>query len=249
VIDYSNTSDGYVMINYTASTTKKLKVKITGPSSVDYTYNLTAGQLTTFPLSDGNGSYTIKVYENTTGNKYATVLSLSTSVVLNDEFAPFLRPNQYVNYTASSKAVAKAKELTANAPTALDKVGVIYDYVVKNYTYDKEKAATVQSGYLPDLDKVMAAKKGICFDYAALMTAMLRSQNVPCKLVVGYAGTAYHAWINVWSENTGWVEGVVYFDGTAWQRMDPTFASSGKQSASIMQYIGDGKNYTEKYLY
>ena len=249
VIDYSNTSDGYVMINFTASTTKRLKVKITGPSSVDYTYNLTAGKMTTFPLSDGNGSYTIKVYENTTGNKYAAVLSLSTSVVLNDEFAPFLRPNQYVNYTASTKAVAKATELCANAPTALDKVGVIYDYVVKNYTYDKEKAATVQSGYLPDLDKVMAAKKGICFDYAALMTAMLRSQNVPCKLVVGYAGTAYHAWINVWSENTGWVEGVVYFDGTAWQRMDPTFASSGKQSASIMKYIGDGKNYTEKYLY
>ncbi len=248
-IDYSNTSDGYIMVNFTAATTKRLKVKITGPSSVDYTYNLTAGEWTTFPLSDGNGKYTIKVYENTTGNKYAVALTFTTNVTLANEFAPFLHSNQYVNYTASSKAVAKAKELCAKAPTALDKVGVIYDYVVKNYTYDKEKAATVQSGYLPNLDKVMAAKKGICFDYAALMTAMLRSQNVPCKLVVGYAGTAYHAWINVWSENTGWVEGVVYFDGTAWQRMDPTFASSGKQSASIMKYIGDGKNYTEKYLY
>jgi len=248
-IDYSNTSDGYVMINFTAATTKRLKVKVTGPSTVDYTYNLPAGQWTTFPLSDGNGNYTIKVYENTTGNKYAAVLTLSTNVVLGDEFAPFLRPNQYVNYSASSAAVSKAKELTANCTNAIDKVGVIYDYVVKNFSYDKQKAATVQSGYLPDLDQVMAAKKGICFDYASLMTAMLRSQNVPCKLVVGYAGTAYHAWINVWSEETGWVEGVIYFNGTAWQRMDPTFASSGKQSASIMKYIGDGSNYTEKYLY
>jgi hypothetical protein len=31
--------------------------------------------------------------------------------------------------------------------------------------------------------------------------------------------------------------------------MDPTFASSGNQSESIMKYIGDGSNYTVKYLY
>ena len=67
--------------------------------------------------------------------------------------------------------------------------------------------------------------------------------------MVGYAGTAYHAWISVWSDESGWVEGVIYFDGTTWQRMDPTFASSANQSASIMQYIGDGTNYTVKYLY
>jgi transglutaminase/protease-like cytokinesis protein 3 len=121
--------------------------------------------------------------------------------------------------------------------------------VVKTLTYDSKLAATVKSGYLPDLDQVLDKKTGICFDYAALMTGMLRSQGVPCKLVVGYAGTAYHAWISVWSENTGWVDGVIFFDGTSWQRMDPTFASPGNSSASIMAYIGDGKNYTAKYFY
>ncbi len=131
----------------------------------------------------------------------------------------------------------------------LQKVEKIYDYVVANLTYDKAKASSVQSGYLPVLDSVLASKKGICFDYAALMTGMLRSQGVPCKLVVGYAGTVYHAWINVWTEETGWIDGVIYFDGTAWQRMDPTFASSGGGSDAIMQYIGDGKNYTQKYVY
>ena len=125
----------------------------------------------------------------------------------------------------------------------------VYNFVVGNLTYDKEKAATVQSGYLPVLDTVLAEKKGICFDYAALMAGMLRSQGVPCKLVVGYAGTAYHAWISVWSEATGWVDGAIFFDGTTWQRMDPTFASTGRQSQAIMQYIGDGTNYTVKYLY
>ena len=67
--------------------------------------------------------------------------------------------------------------------------------------------------------------------------------------MVGYAGTAYHAWISVWSEETGWVDGTIYFDGISWQRMDPTFASSGKQSVAIKKYIGDNANYTVKYTY
>lgn len=62
---------------------------------------------------------------------------------------------------------------------------------MKTLTYDKKKAQTVQSGYLPNVDQVLASKTGICFDYAALMTAMLRSQGIPTKLVVGYTGNVY----------------------------------------------------------
>ena len=247
-IDYSNTKDGYVMVRYTESTTQRLKVKVTGPTTA-YTYNLNPGQWTVFPLSDGNGKYQVTVYQNVTGTKYSNVLTQSVDVELTDEFAPFLRPNQYVDYSASSQTVAKAEELTKGITDPLEKVSVIYDYVVKNLSYDYEKAATVKSGYLPVLDTVLSEKKGICFDYAALMTGMVRSQGIPCKLVVGYAGTAYHAWISIWSEESGWVDGVIFFDGTSWQRMDPTFASSANQSASIMAYIGDGSNYTTKYLY
>ena len=51
----------------------------------------------TFPLSDGNGSYQVIVYENISGSKYSTVLSASFTASMTDEFAPFLRPNQYVD--------------------------------------------------------------------------------------------------------------------------------------------------------
>ncbi|MDO4530824.1 MAG: transglutaminase-like domain-containing protein, partial [Bacillota bacterium] len=188
-------------------------------------------------------------YENTSGNKYAVVVSASFKVMLKNEFVPYLAPNQYVDYAAAPKAVAKGKEITAGISDPLQKVAKVYDYVVKNLTYDKQKAATVQSGYLPVIDQVLAAKKGICFDYAALMTGMLRSQGIPCKLVVGYAGTAYHAWISVWTKETGWIDNAIYFDGNTWHRMDPTFASSAKENDTVMQYIGDGKNYTAKYNY
>jgi len=176
-------------------------------------------------------------------------LAAQQDVTLKDEFAPFLRPNQYVDFSASSLAVAKAIELTQGLTDPLEKVEVIYNYVVTNLTYDKDKAATVTSCYLPVLDEILTQGKGICFDYAALMTGMLRSIGIPCKMVFGYAGSAYHAWISVWTEDEGWVQGVIFFDGTAWQRLDPTFASSAGRSDDIMEFIGDGSNYREKYFY
>lgn len=250
VIDYSNTGDGYVMAKFTAASDKKIKAQVKGPTTT-YTYTLAASadNWTTFPLSDGNGDYTVTVYENTSGTKYAAVASVSFTASMADEFAPFLRPNQYVDYTDAPNTIAKAAALTKGLTDPLAKVKAVYNFVVSNLTYDKQKASTVKSGYLPVLDTVLAQKKGICFDYASLMTAMLRSQGVPCKLVVGYAGSAYHAWISVWSEKDGWVNAAIYFDGSAWQRMDPTFASTGKQSSTIMKYIGDGSHYIEKYIY
>lgn len=247
-IDYSNVADGYVMVRYGASNSKRMKVQVTGPTTT-YTYDLPASVWTTFPLSDGNGSYKVTALQNTQGSKYATLASVSFKVQLKDEFAPFIRPNQYVDYLHADKTVKKAAELTGKISDPLEKVAKIYDYVVTNFTYDTKKAASVKSGYLPVLDDVLAAKTGICFDYASLMAGMLRSQGVPCKLVVGYAGEAYHAWINVWTEETGWIDGVIFFNGSEWQRMDPTFASSGKSSEAIMKYIGDGSHYTTKYLY
>ena len=96
VIDYSNTKDGYVMVQFTAATTKRLKVQVAGPTTAKspYTYDLPAGAWTTLPLSDGDGSYKVTVFENTTDKKYAVVVSASFSVTLSDEFAPYLRPNQ-----------------------------------------------------------------------------------------------------------------------------------------------------------
>jgi len=247
IIDYSNAASGYVMVHYKVQTDSRLKVLIKGTSTT-YAYNLPADEWTTFPLSDGNGHYRMGVYINVRDTKYAAVLSTEFDVELTDEFAPFRRPNQYVNYVDAPNTVRLGAELTAGIEHPLDKVAAVYDYVVHNLEYDYEKAETVKSGYLPELDAVLELKKGICFDYAALMTAMLRSQEVPCKLVVGYAGDIYHAWISVWTEEDGWIDGAIFFDGHQWKRMDPTFASSGEEDPEIMDFILNGE-YRAKYLY
>ena len=245
-IDYSNTDDGYVMVRYTADTNKRLKVRVKGPETT-YTYNLTPKEWAAFPLSDENGTYQITVYRNVEGSSYASVLSLKITVTMEDEFAPFLRSNQYVNFDNAPKTVSKAASLTKGMTDPLKKVEAIYNFVVNGMKYDKELAANVSSGYLPKLDSVLSKMSGICFDYAALMTGMLRSQGVPTKLVIGYAGDVYHAWISVYSKSTGWVTGAIYFDGAKWKRMDPTFAANGGEG--MEEYIGNGSNYSAKYYY
>lgn len=246
-VDYSHTEDGYVMVRFTGETEKRLKVLLKGPKTT-YNYNLPKGEWTVFPLSDGNGKYQVGIYKNVSGKQYATVMMAEFAAELADEFAPFLRPNQYVNYSEATKAVAKGLEITEGREHPLEKVEAVYDYVVATLAYDYEKASSVKSGYLPVLDDVLESKKGICFDYAALMTAMLRSQEVPCKLVVGYAGSTYHSWISVWTEESGWVDGAIFFDGHQWKRMDPTFASSSGGDEEILDFIQNGK-YKVKYLY
>jgi len=249
LLEASNASQGYVMVKYTG-TNPKIKVQVTKGTGTTYTYNLNArNAYEVFPLTDGDGTYGIKVFENISGTKYAQAFSKSIEVKLANQFLPFLYPNQYVNFNAESKTAVKGLEVTKGTTDELKKVEKVYNYVVNNFTYDKEKAATVKSGYLPDVDQILALKKGICFDYASVMATMLRSQNIPCKLVIGYTGEAYHAWINVYSAKTGWVDGMIFFDGNKWQLMDPTFASSSKKSSSVMKYIGTGSNYTSKYTY
>ena len=249
-VDASNLSEGYVMVRYTGGKQVKIKVLITGENGVTYTYNLNnTGVAETFPLTEGNGRYSIKVYENTTGTKYALAFSTQVDLTLRNVFLPYLYPNQYVNYTADCNTVKKAAELTAGKTSDLDKVSAIYYFVTDNFTYDYDLAKTVQSGYLPNVDQALSTKKGICFDYAAVMASMLRSQNIPCKLMVGYAGTIYHAWIDVYIEGVGWVDKVIYFDGKSWTMMDPTFVSTGKHSSSILSYVTNEANYQQKFAY
>ena len=247
IIDYSHTEDGYVMVRFLSATDRRLKVLVKGPTTT-YNYNLVPKQWTVFPLSDGNGDYQIGIYKNIEGSRYSTVMTATFQVQLVDEFAPFLRPNQYVDYSIGSKTVATGFDITENIEDPLMKVAAVYNYVVSHLEYDIQKAQTVQSGYLPVLDQVLEEGKGICFDYAAVMTARLRSQQIPCKLVVGYAGTVYHAWISVWTEESGWIDGAIFFDGHVWHRMDPTFASSSGSDAQILEFIQNG-NYSAKFLY
>lgn len=244
-IDVSNRGEGYITVRYDGDN-DKVKLQITCGEGETYTYNLQKDVPEVFPLTAGDGQYRIGVYENISGTKYSQVFSGEQAVALDSEFGPFLYPNQYVDFDEDSQAVAKGAQLAEGAADELEVVGRIYDFVVGEIRYDYDKADNPTSNYLPDIDETLQSRMGICFDYAALMTAMLRTQRIPTKLVIGYVGELYHAWISVYIEGQGWINNIIYFDGEKWTRMDPTMASTG---GGAQEYVGDGKSYHELYYY
>ena len=244
VIDYSNSSEGYIMVKYTGDNSK-VKLQITGPDGITYTYDLHGGY-EVFPLTAESGGYSVGIYENISGTQYSTALTFNFNADINNEFGPYLYPNQYVNFDASSLPVSKGQELAKGCSTDVEVVESVYNYIIDNFTYDYDKAATVQSGYIPVVDDVFNSNTGICFDYAAVMATMLRSQGIPTRLEVGYMGEDYHAWISTYIENVGWVNGIIEFDGEDWKLMDPTFASTSKSPES---FTTDDSKYITKYVY
>jgi len=139
--------------------------------------------------------------------------------------------------------------------TELEKVEAIYKFVIESLEYDTKKATEVQPGYLPSVDTVVDSKKGICFDYAAVLAAMLRSQGIPAKLVMGYVkhpdspDPVYHAWNEFYlKDKGGWFKiNEMKFDGKKFERVDPTFDSSSKSSKAVVKFIGDGQNYKKSF--
>lgn len=247
-IDASHISEGYIMVKYTGGKSK-VKLQIAGPDQANYTYLLSknAGYMA-FPLNAGNGSYSLSILENVSGDSYAVALEQTISAKIKDRFLPFLYPNQYVWFTAKSNAVKKGQKLAENTWTDLEVVQNVYNYVVKHVAYDNAKAENVSYGYIPNVDETLKTGKGICFDYAALMTSMLRSQRIPTKLEIGYAGETYHAWISTYVDDKGWVDDIIKFDGKDWQLMDPTLAASNDKE-SVKKYVNDKNHYVVKFNY
>ena len=245
LVDLSGASQGYFAVKVSSDTRIKLVVE---KDSEKYIYDVVLDKVQIFPLQLGNGSYKISVMKNIVDNKYSELYTTWAEVSLDDEFGPFLRPSQYADFDADSKCVAKAAELAGQAADANGFITNVYDFVCKKVTYDKEKAATVQPGYLPVPDETMETGKGICFDYASLAAAMLRSQGIPTKIIFGYVGDGedlYHAWNMYYTEKAGWVAVEFEVSEDEWNRLDLTFSANGEDS----QFIGDGSNYLDVYQY
>lgn len=245
IVDYSHAEEGYLMV-YHGGGDGKFQLEM--PDSTTYTYSLPADTWQTFPLAGGDGSYNCKVFRLVKGSQYALDLSCDIEAAISHEFGPWLYPNQFVNFNETTAAVAKGEELASGTHSDLEVISNVYNYLIENISYDEAKAQSVEDGYIPDVDAILSSGAGICFDYASVMATMLRSQNIPTRLEVGYAGSAYHAWISTHIDGAGWVNGIIEFDGADWELMDPTFAASSTEK-ELKKFIGDGSNYQTKYLY
>jgi transglutaminase-like putative cysteine protease len=201
-----------------------------------YTYNLNSSN-EELPLQMGNGEYTVGIYKKSDGNKYKLLTSSKVHIDSNKN-AVFLASVQNVHWTSNSKAAILAKELTKNTKTDREKVEIIYDYIIDNVSYDYEKANNVSSKYLPSTSLTLSSEKGICYDYASLFAVMLRSINIPTKLIHGDSNftSAYHAWNEVLVENE-------------WIVVDTTVDASLKSEGLKVSFEKQSSDYNAKMVF
>ena len=235
--DVSRLEDGVIRVRYTGEGETRVKLQLTKKDGTDYNYDLnTRGDWEQFTLTEGEGEYVLQVLEHVEEDRYRPVLRCELSLELEDPLEPFRQACQHVSFTPESRAAVLAGEVTQGAETGEERAEAVFDYVVESLGYDGEKAASVEPGYLPDVDRVLEEGKGICFDYAAVMAAMLRSQGEPCRLAVGWAGEVYHAWVET-------------PEGEGWRIWDPTFVSANGGDPEILDFVSDGENYRARYYY
>ena len=245
LIDVSNAAAGYV--GASAQNASRLKFQVI-KGEMSYNYDLPGdGTPIICPLNMGDGSYTLAVMQNTSGNNYVEVFSTTVDVALESQFAPFLRPSIYCDFNNDSACVKKARELAQGAQNEGDVARAIYEWITESISYDTGKAAELaqSTGYYPNPDDTFSSKTGVCFDYASLAAAMFRSLGIPCQIITGYVSpdNLYHAWNMVYLDGQ-WVSVQLTINPDTWTRLDTTFAASGGGST-----VGDGTTYTDRYVY
>jgi transglutaminase-like putative cysteine protease len=234
LINGENSSRGVIAINYSSSSSKNTKLMVE-KEGTRYIYNINSSGLEErIPLQLGSGNYDISILENIQGNSYKLITKDSMKVALEDEKSVYLNSIQNINWNETMKVVEKAKELTKDAETEEEKMEKIYNYIINNVKYDFDKMRTVTPGYVPSAEDTFISGKGICYDYASLFAAMLRSVGIPAKLIKGYTNylTEYHAWNQVYLEGKGWVSIDTTYDAGMLQ---------GKQKVSMYKDAGTSK--------
>ncbi len=117
---------------------------------------------------------------------------------------------------------ALARQITAGIKTDYDRALAIEQYLKTHYTY------TLQMGSRPPADPLAAflfeRKAGHCEYFASAMAVMLRTLDIPARVVNGFRGAEYNdltgSYIVRGRNAHSWVE--VYVPGLTWLAFDPT---------------------------
>jgi len=233
--DDSNIKNGTINVRYLSAGDARIKTRLQKDDK-NYTYDLFGKDtFESFPTQMGNGEYTVSVFENVIDNRYRVVDKKTMTVTVENIFNIFKNSIQTVNWNPDRKTIEKAEELCKNLKTDKEKISVIYQYVIKNFSYDYEKIKGLDSSYVPNIDQIFIDKKGICYDYAAVFSSMLRSQDISVKLIKGYttAVPEFHAWNEVYLTAE-----------KRWIVVDTTFDSVYVKAGYKTKLEKDAKQYT-----
>ncbi len=229
----TNVSDsGILSVDIDTQNTGRMKLKVTKDGQTMY-YDVADDHHADVPLQMGGGSYTVKVFRHIKDSDYQAVYTEDFSFSPKNETDVFLVSSDIVNF-GESRSVKDITQTVVDGTTEdREIVSRIATYVIETYRYDGQKADTLTTDYVPDIDTIMNEKSGICYDFAAVTASMLRTAGIPTKLVMGRRSDSdlYHAW------NEALVDGEWIIVDTTWDNVmnhhklsfqDPGFYSADK---------------------
>jgi len=131
-------------------------------------------------------------------------------LVNSDGYYEMLLPSGYARSTPLLEDVAQELRVERRA-TPLEKLLEVSEGIHKSFEY-APNSTKVDS----PIDHALAARKGVCQDFAHIMIALVRRLGVPCRYVSGYlyhtkddasvaADGASHAWTEALLPGLGWV--------------------------------------------
>ena len=198
-----------------------------------YIYFLSDVNSNVFPLQMGGGRYTITLLENIIRNESKKILAKTVDVEEIDPELLFTQSIQIIDYDRSDIAVSSFRERVRAAKRKKDKLKIVYEFIIDNIDYDFDKVPETLFDYLPVIDETYVTRKGICYDYAALVAGALRSRGIPTKLQKGYTANipaVFHAW------------NAVYIEGE-WFKIDTTYDRQLRKAGLNVNMIKDCEKF------
>jgi transglutaminase-like putative cysteine protease len=140
-----------------------------------------------------------------------------------------------------ARVAERTARITANAQNPYDTARVLEQWLSNNreYSLDVDRPdGNIADAFLFEMDA------GYCTYYATTMVSMLRTQDIPARLAVGYTPgqrVGQDRWVARGLDSHAWVE--VYFPETGWVRFDPT--PSGPREAAEQARVENARENDE----
>ncbi|MBI5674351.1 MAG: DUF3488 domain-containing protein [Nitrospirae bacterium] len=146
--------------------------------------------------------------------------------------------DSYLQFPDDTPSVKKmAEDISAKSDGNLKKAEKIKEYLVSNYRY------SLSAGNPPEGSNaieyfLLKSKKGYCEHFATAMVLMLRSINIPARLVTGFLSSQRNDIGNYYivrqSDSHSWVE--TFIDGR-WITFDPTPQADISRKSTLLLFL------------
>ncbi len=204
-----------------------VKTEIALPPSTNY-QDIVIDSMNPKPLNvriDNDGNWLAQYYLSPSQNlnievkgKAKVNLSPTSEIITNEQIKEYLKPKLY--WEADN---AKIKDLAQQLKTPQ----AIYDYVVKNLTYDYSRVSSGKPR-LGAVNALSSLNSAVCLEFTDLFIALSRAAGIPAREINGFAYTK-----NTTSRPLSLVKDILHawpeyydFDKKTWVMIDPTWGNT-----------------------